>query len=596
MSIRRILSVYKPFFSLKRENARQLFLTTFLFLGNIFQACLFFTITCYFNYLFTLLGAPVLSASLLLGAVLEYFMAATLYTLVAAMNSMLVFKLTNHLNEIIEKTYVRRWIDSQTFFKAKFLPAQNVSDIGSSLSKVIPEANELAIWLGDDLLNKFFLFLAGLYGLWQFSASLSFMVGSVAIVIPYYMVLAAVIYAIGYNYIVSKIGNRLHNLTKTQHEAQNERAARINHIEKNGEGIQALQAAPREQADYINLLNTTTRSQKVVARLKSALAACTAMNMQMHYFIGIILSLPQILAKKMLVENVLVVTDYFSQIATFCSWRHDNYHDVDRLAVLAGDLAQLQEKMATVEAQLQNTLLQTQAQTLGLKKVVIKKPDGTVIINIDDFQFQKNRITLIQGPSGAGKTTLFGAMMGIWPYVEGHLTQPVEDSMKHVIPQKTVFMLHGTLAENIIYPKTQILKPEEKPALIKLMQEFGLNPDLLDQTQEWGKVLSGGEQQRLALIRAIWQKPALLLMDEPFSALDDVMRKRCERLLKQYLPNATVVYIDHQTVDPIDAAANKEIFYDYQVLLRDRTLQAVASVAPSSPALSRRLSPQQACA
>jgi ABC-type uncharacterized transport system fused permease/ATPase subunit len=87
------------------------------------------------------------------------------------------------------------------------------------------------------------------------------------------------------------------------------------------------------------------------------------------------------------------------------------------------------------------------------------------------------------------------------------------------------------------------------------------------QQLDWSKTLSGGEQQKIALVRAIWHKPKLLFMDEPFSAMDLKSKKLCSSILLAYLKNTTIISIDHQ---------GDHKFYDYLVTFKNNRLTQTA--------------------
>ena len=109
------------------------------------------------------------------------------------------------------------------------------------------------------------------------------------------------------------------------------------------------------------------------------------------------------------------------------------------------------------------------------------------------------------------------------------------------------YLLRGTLRENLTYPHS----PEEveEKALFDALAAFGLEhlaPDL-DAQDDWSARLSGGEQQRVGLIRAVFARPELLLIDEGTSALDPAGVLRALEALRRALPQAAVVFATHQS-------------------------------------------------
>ena len=148
-------------------------------------------------------------------------------------------------------------------------------------------------------------------------------------------------------------------------------------------------------------------------------------------------------------------------------------------------------------------------------------PNGTQLLNGASLQVQPGDSVLLQGPSGSGKSTLFRALAGIWPYATGSLERP-SDLM--FIPQRPYFP-NGPLREALAYPEAATRYSD---AQLQEALEQALLPHLktqLDQTEAWGQMLSGGEQQRLAIARVLLKKPKWVLADEATSALDEAAEK-----------------------------------------------------------------------
>jgi putative ATP-binding cassette transporter len=542
-----------------------------LVIGNMAQAIFIVVTNTFFNQFFGLLFAPQLSYALIFEATLYYLLAVGGYTFTAGMNSYVGDKLTHILNVTFTNSLFEKWINSKSYFGSNFLKKRKVINPASNLTNDFREANRLTVKLGDSFINAFFACLAGLYGLWTLSFPLTFEVASILFVIPGYMAIGAIAYAIGYNLIVNKIGGSLRKATESQHTLINKLETQVHHVEKNAEGIELLHAADKEKSNFSRKLEKSSIYHTIMAKLQAGLIAFTALNEHLRFFVGIVFSIPQILANKMSIDNLLTVGDYFTRVASFFTWKHDNYENVTNLGVLTGKLKLLKDEIAEWELiQNKNKLEFLQGKNVVLKNFIIRKPDAGVILHTQRFDFKKSKITLIQGPSGIGKSTLIRAMTRLWPYVEGQVVLPCQLQDVHVIPQKNVFPIRSTLYEAILYP--QDIKQENIPENVLqkidlLLKEFKIGIDVLSKKAEkrdWSKTLSGGEQQRIALIRAILQHPKLLLMDEPFSALDSGLQKECEQLLLHHLPkDTTVIYIDH---------CSKEMRSEKKQLYQDRVV------------------------
>ncbi len=544
-----------------------------LVVGNATQAALLIFINNCFNQFFGVLGLPVITYYTFFRAIFPLVIAVGGYTLTAAFNAFLVDKLTAHLDNLLTKHYVGRWIRSKAYFGVNFIPNPKVANAAPVLGKSIQESNRLVVMLGDSYLNTFFSFVVGLYGLWQLSMPLTLEISSFIFVIPGYMAIAAIAYSLLNNYVITKIGRNLRSATEQKLNNLNELEASLHHIEKNAEGIELLKAQHKEEANVHSVLKRNALYQATLSRLQSAFAFCTAMNEQLRFFIGFLLSVPQIVAKAISIDNVLITSDYFARVIAFFTWRHDYYQDVTTLEVLAGKICDLENQMQEWQAINDKcSITQKQDKTLSFSNICIRKPDASNLLTQKNFVFKNSQITMIQGPSGVGKSTLFRTLAGLWPYVDGNITLPVSEENIHIVAQKPYFPMHVSLYEAILYPSVVPTAANHK-RIVSLLKDFKLIhlTSIAAKEKDWSKTLSGGEQQRVALIRAIIKQPKLLLMDEPFSALDAKSRQSCEQILKKHLPKATIIYIDHEALD--DKAKNpKSRMFDNRVVFDKQKL------------------------
>jgi len=181
---------------------------------------------------------------------------------------------------------------------------------------------------------------------------------------------------------------------------------------------------------------------------------------------------------------------------------------------------------------------------LALRDLALSLPDGRRIVSGADLTLRPGQSVLVTGPSGSGKSTLFRAIAGVWPYGEGAIEAP-GGARALLLPQKPYIPI-TTLHAATTYPAA----PEafDAGAVRAALIDAGLPAlaDRLGETDQWSQRLSGGEQQRLAIARALLAKPGWLFLDEATSAMDEAMEARIYELLAAKLPGATLVSIGHR--------------------------------------------------
>ena len=151
---------------------------------------------------------------------------------------------------------------------------------------------------------------------------------------------------------------------------------------------------------------------------------------------------------------------------------------------------------------------------------------------------------LVTGPSGCGKSTLLRTLAGIWFYATGEIKLP-NDSKVLFLPQRPYLPL-GTLKRALLYPQTVNIANEKLAEVLDTVELPALK-DKLDIEDDWSRILSLGEQQRLAFARVLLAKPDFLFLDEATSALDEPREQEMYELLRNELPNTTIVSVGHRS-------------------------------------------------
>jgi putative ATP-binding cassette transporter len=172
-------------------------------------------------------------------------------------------------------------------------------------------------------------------------------------------------------------------------------------------------------------------------------------------------------------------------------------------------------------------------------------PNGKFQIRAKDIVINRGEKILIKGRTGAGKTTIFRALAKIWPYGKGDVELPKGKKII-VLPQKPYFPI-GTLEEAVSYPMPA--GTYDREAIKQALIDVGM-PNLVDRIDEvahWNMQLSGGEQQRVGIARALLYNPDYLFFDEATASMDEPSEEELYTMLIDRMKESTLISIGHRS-------------------------------------------------
>lgn len=180
-----------------------------------------------------------------------------------------------------------------------------------------------------------------------------------------------------------------------------------------------------------------------------------------------------------------------------------------------------------------------------LRGIEVRTPAGDRLIDPLDVQLDDGGSLVITGRSGAGKTTLLRSLAELWPYASGTLCRPEGDNATMFLSQLPYVPL-GSLRTVVCYPNEPGDVPDDE--LRDVLTKVALAPlaARLDEEQDWAKVLSPGEQQRVAFARILLTKPKAVFLDEATSALDEGLEFALYQLVRAQLPDCVLVSVSHR--------------------------------------------------
>jgi len=265
----------------------------------------------------------------------------------------------------------------------------------------------------------------------------------------------------------------------------------------------------------------------------------------------ILVASPRYFAGTITLGVLMQVGQAFGEVTKALNWFMDNYpkladwtSHVDRVVELEDSL----DASGCVDRQcaldIEEVTVAGGEDAVSLQGVAVATPGGKPLVRRADAVIRPGERVLIQGESGTGKSTLFRALAGAWPWGTGRIRVP-DRSTAMFLPQRPYLPL-GTLRDALSYPNPA--KDFDDAALMAALARCGLDAcaERLDDEERWDRVLSLGEQQRLAFARTLLHRPRWIFLDEATAALDEENQDAMMEMLREELPETAVISIGHR--------------------------------------------------
>jgi vitamin B12/bleomycin/antimicrobial peptide transport system ATP-binding/permease protein len=445
--------------------------------------------------------------------------------------------------------YLERWLDAGNHYRMQLLgdAADNPDQrIAEDLRLFIEKALEIGI----GLLSSTVTLASFVVILWNLSAPAPLHLFGTVWAIPGYLVWAALIYAVLGTSIVHLIGRPLIRLNFNQQRFEADFRFDLVRVRENGDQIAQLGGDTAERNRLLERFGALMGNWfKIMTRQKKLTFFTSGYN-QIAVVIPIVVVSPAYFAGAMNLGGLMQTGTAFGSVQTALSFFVTSYRQIaewraviDRLAGFEAAIAAgraLADAPHTIKLEPRDGLRAVEASALD-----VHLPGGTPLVVAEGFKVSGGERVLVNGPSGAGKSTLFRAIAGTWPFGAGVIAVPSDKSVM-MLPQRPYLPI-GTLIAAVSYPAA----PDRFGAaeVREVLQAVGLSAlsARLDEEEHWNRILSLGEQQRLAIARAILHAPDYLFLDEATASLDEPSEATLYRLLHERLPHAAIISIGHRS-------------------------------------------------
>jgi vitamin B12/bleomycin/antimicrobial peptide transport system ATP-binding/permease protein len=444
------------------------------------------------------------------------------------------------------RTLMDRWIANRHFYQLTIIQTE-ADNPEARMTEDARLAIELLVDFTLGVLNASLVAVSFISILWVVGGALT--IGGYSI--PGYMVIACILYSGVTTLCMFLLGRHLVRRVEDKAAGEAQFRYELTRVKDNAETIALIGGDQDERRNLDETLSDLVKRWIGVIVWQGRMMWLNGANLVLAPVVPLVLGAPKYLSGELSLGSLMQAAAAFVQVQVALNWLADNAMRLADWFASSNRVMQLSEAIDRLEASLGPsqpgdtiTLGASPDAQLHLRELSIALHDGRLMIdNAEAVVFPGDKV-LVKGDSGTGKSTLIRAIAGLWPWGSGEILMPVGARVSF-IPQQPYFPI-GTLRSAILFPSTAADVTDdvirEKLTMCGLEHLNGR----LDETDQWGSLLSGGEQQRLAFARVLVQPPEILIMDEPTASLDELSQFKLMEYMRDQLSETMVLHAGHR--------------------------------------------------
>lgn len=400
--------------------------------------------------------------------------------------------------------------------------------------------------LSVGLLQASILFLSFAGVLWVLSGDFAVHIGGRDYAVPGFMLWAAILYAAAGSLLSWWVGRPLVARNAERYEREADLRAALLRINEHLDAISLAGGEADEKLRVERHLAALLASFRRLVRGLVHLTWVTAGFGWMTTVAPILVAAPLYFTGKVSFGGLMMAAAAFTQAQGSLRWFVDNFSILADWRATLLRVASFRQALTADEApdasEPRIRYVEGESGLLSVQAIEIDAQNGRDALDEKEFSLRAGERVLISAAPGTGKTQLFRALAGLWPWGSGEVARPANEAVWYM-PRGTPYLPRGSLREVLAYPG----KPEqfEAEACMRALRKLGLDRlvPLLDATRRWDRELGEDEQLGLGFARLALHAPRWIVLDDAFGALEEDRLRLVAELLRGELSGSAVIHI-----------------------------------------------------
>ena len=439
----------------------------------------------------------------------------------------------------LNEQMVEKWTQNQAYYKSQYVYNQ-LDNPDQRIQQDVQSFVSSSLSFATGVISSAVSIVAFTQILWNLSGPMTIS----GVTIPHAMVYLVFIYVLVTSVIAFKIGRPLIHLNFANERLNANYRYSLIRVKEYAESIAFFRGEKMEKSVLFKQFNQVIDNVWKMVYMTLKLSGFNVMMTQISVIFPFIIQAGRYFSNQIQLGDLIQTAQSFGRVQSALSYFRNAYDDFTGYRAVLDRLTGFHTAITQATAESRVVIKDSESAVI-FDQLFVKKPTGEVLIKNLSLTLSQGASVLIKGPSGAGKTTLLRTLAGLWSFSEGTVSYPLHQAL--FLSQKP-YLPQGRLIDALYYPA---VAPDNvdlnQAAEIMRDVQLGHLADKLEQENDWTRVLSLGEQQRLSFARLLMHKPAVAFLDEATASMDEGLEDAMYRLLRERLPNTTIISVGHRS-------------------------------------------------